>query len=128
MREKKIRKLAEIIGRGVSVKKNIKSLKNKEKGSLLETIELLCELESTVNNLNTLGVNIFAHEEKYVDVIRILLKETYGEAKSNIIIWWVFESITLEGEVLPLVDEKGKEYTLKTPKQLISFLKKYDNL
>jgi len=127
MKDKKIRKLAEIIGRGVSVKKNIKFLKNKEDNSLLTIIELLCELESAVNNLNILGVNIFMHEEKYIDVIRILLKETYGEVKCNIIIWWVFESITPEGEVLPLVDETNKEHIIKTPKQLIKFLKKYDN-
>ncbi len=44
MREKKIRKLAEIIGRGVSVKKNINSLKNKENEYLLGIIKLLCEL------------------------------------------------------------------------------------
>ena len=46
MREKKIKNLARNIGKGVSMKKNIKSLKNKEDQFLVELVESLCELES----------------------------------------------------------------------------------
>jgi len=126
MREKKIRNLARIIGKGINVKKNLESLKNKETKSLIEIIEFLCELEATVNNLNLLGINVFPIEEKYLNVIRILLKEIYGEVKCNVIIWWVFESISPEGDVLPLVDEKNEKHIIKTPRQLVKFLKRYD--
>lgn len=126
MREKKIRNLARIIGKGINVKKNLESLKNKETKSLIEIIEFLCELEATVNNLNLLGINVFPIEEKYLNVIRILLKEIYGEVKCNVIMWWVFESISPEGDVLPLVDEKNEEHIIKTPRQLVKFLKRYD--
>ena len=126
MREKKIRNLARIIGKGINVKKNLESLKNKETKSLIEIIEFLCELEATVNNLNLLGINVFPIEEKYLNIIRILLKEIYGEVKCNIIMWWVFESISPEGDVLPLVDEKNEEHIIKTPRQLVKFLKRYD--
>jgi len=126
MREKKIKNLARNIGKGISMKKNIKSLKGKEDQFLVELIESLCELESVVNTTSALGINLFIYEEKYINIIRALLIEVYGETKCNIILWWVFESITPEGEVLPLVDEKGEEYSIKTPKQLIKFLKKYN--
>ena len=126
MREKKIRNLTRIIGKGINVKKNLESLKNKETKSLIEIIEFLCELEATVNNLNLLGINVFPIEEKYLNIIRILLKEIYGEVKCNIIMWWVFESISPEGDVLPLVDEKNEEHIIKTPRQLVKFLKRYD--
>ena len=46
--------------------------------------------------------------------------------KTEIILWWVFESITEDGNVLPLVDEDGKKHILKTPNQLYKFIKKYD--
>lgn len=127
MREKRIKNLVKNLGKGINVRKNIKSLKNKDNESLIGVIELLCELEAIVNNLNILGVNLFSYEEKYVNVIKILLKEVYGEVKCNIIIWWVFDSITAEGDVLPLVDEKNKEHIIKTPRQLVKFLKRYDN-
>jgi len=38
----------------------------------------------------------------------------------------VFESITPDGKVLPLLDEELKEHVIKTPKQLIKFLKRYN--
>ena len=40
--------------------------------------------------------------------------------------WWVFESISPDGNVLPLIDEEEKEHKIKTPKQLVRFLKRYD--
>ena len=73
-----------------------------------------------------MGINIFEFEEKYITIIKNLLDKAYGEIKSNIIIWWVYESITPDDKVLPLVDENEKEHIIKTPKQLVRFLKRYD--
>ena len=126
MRKSNIESLAEIIGKGLNVKENKKSIKNKEKQFLIEIVKILCELEASVNSLNVLGVNIFELEEKYVFLIRNLLIKVYGEIKSNIIIWWVYESINSEGEILPLEDEDGKKHLIRTPTQLIKFLKRYD--
>ena len=126
MRKSNIESLAEIIGKGLNVKENKKSIKNKEKQFLIEIVKTLCELEASVNSLNILGVNIFELEEKYVFLIRNLLIKVYGEIKSNIIIWWVYESINSEGKILPLKDENGENHLIKTPTQLIKFLKRYD--
>ena len=38
----------------------------------------------------------------------------------------MFESISPEGKVLPLIDEDLKEHVIKTPKQLVKFLKRYN--
>jgi hypothetical protein len=50
----------------------------------------------------------------------------YGEMKTAIILWWVFDSLTPDGDVYPLVDEEGKHHIIKTPTQLFKFIKKYD--
>lgn len=126
MRKKKIENLTEIIGKGLVVNENKKALKNRENLFLIEVIELLCELEAKANVVNTLGINIFELEEKYITIVKNLLDKAYGEIKSNIIIWWVYESITPDDEVLPIVDENEKEHIIKTPKQLVRFLKRYD--
>jgi len=86
----------------------------------------MCELEAKANVANTLGINVFEYEEKYITIVKNLLDKAYGEVKSNIIIWWVYESITPDDKVLPLVDENDKEHIIKTPKQLVRFLKRYD--
>jgi len=126
MRKKKIENLAEVIGKGLVVNENKKALKNRENLFLIEVIELLCELEAKANVANTLGINVFEYEERYITIIKNLLDKAYGEIKSNIIIWWVYESITPNDKTLPLVDENEKEHIIKTPKQLVRFLKRYD--
>jgi len=126
MRKKKIENLAETIGKGLKVKENSKALKNKEDLFLVEVIELLCELESKTNVANKIGINLFELEERYITIIKNLIDKLYGEVKSNIIIWWVYESLTADDKVLPLKDENDKEHIIKTPKQLVKFLKRYD--
>lgn len=126
MRKKKIENLAETIGKGLVVNENKKALKKRENLFLIEVIELLCELEAKANVANTLGINVFEYEEKYITIVKNLLDKAYGEIKSNIIIWWVYESITPDDKILPLVDENEKEHIIKTPKQLVRFLKRYD--
>lgn len=126
MRKKKIENLAETIGKGLNVKENTKALKNKEDLFLIEIVELLCELEAKANVANTLGINLFELEEKYVIIVKNLLNKVYGEVKSSIIVWWVYESISADDKVIPLVDENEKKHIIKTPKQLVRFLKRYD--
>tara|TARA_R110000803_G_C11895767_1_gene311487 strand:- start:274 stop:663 length:390 start_codon:yes stop_codon:yes gene_type:complete len=127
MRKRNIENLAETIGKGLRVNENKKNLKARENTFLVEIIELMCELEATANVSNSVGINVFEFEEKYVTIVKNLLMEVYGEVKSQIIIWWVYESISPGGdEIMPLVDEKEKEHIIKTPKQLVRFLKRYD--
>lgn len=126
MREKKIKKIAEIIGKGISVKENEKIIKNKDDKYLTDLVELLCEIEASTNVANTFGINLFEYEERYLIIIKNLLNKSYGEIKSEIVMWWVFESISPDGNVLPLIDEEEKEHKIKTPKQLVRFLKRYD--
>lgn len=126
MRKRKIENLAEVIGKGLVVNENKNALKQRENLFLIEVIELLCELESKANIANTIGINVFEYEEQYVTIVKNLLDKAYGEVKSNIIIWWVYESITSDDKILPIVDENKKEHIIKTPKQLVRFLKRYD--
>ena len=79
-----------------------------------------------INHLEKNGINLFEYEEKYIYIIKDLIQKIYVEAKSELIIWWVFESISPEGKVLPLIDEDLKEHVIKTPKQLVKFLKRYN--
>jgi len=66
------------------------------------------------------------YEDGFLKVINLLLEKYFGEAKSQIIMWWVFESINPEGNVSALVDENKKEHIISTPQELYKFLKRYD--
>jgi len=126
MKEIKFQEVIQKLGKGISIKMSKKSIKNQEDKFLLELIEHLCEIEALTMGVSKAGINLFEYEEKYLFIIKSLIDKLYGEKKGNIIIWWVFESITGDDKILPLVDDEKKEHIIKTPKQLVKFLKRYD--
>jgi len=126
MKENKLHQVIQKLGKGINIKMSKKSIKNQEDRFLLELIESLCEIEALTMGVSKAGVNLFEYEEKYLTVIKSLIDKVYGEKKGNIIVWWVFESITENDKILPIVDDDEKEHIIKTPKQLVKFLKRYD--
>lgn len=112
---------------GAKMEEKKKSEKNKEDNFLLALIELLCEVEAHVKIANSVGINLYELEEKYIVIIKSLLEKQYGEEITEIILWWVFESITPDGEQMSLrMEGEEKEHKIKTPQQLLRFIKKYN--
>ena len=127
MRKKKqIKKLTDLIGKGINIQENKKSTKLKEKQFFIDLLAELCQMEAKSQILSSTGINTMEYEEGYLKIINVLLEKYFGEAKTQIIMWWVFESINPEGEVSALVDENKKEHIINTPDELYKFLKKYD--
>jgi len=110
------------LGKGIEVKESSKSLKRNEEKYFLDLIEILCQIEMSSKIAETIGVNLIAYEDMHLRAIEMLLEKHYGEEKTTIIMWWVFESISPEGEIHPLVDENGIKHVIKTPLQLYKFL------
>ena len=125
-KENKFKSLSELIGKGVQVKEKVKSIKKQEEEYFMVLIEELCQIDASSTIANSLGINLIEYEDRFIRVFEMTLTKIYGELKASIILWWVFESITSDGELMPLVDEDGKEWVIKTPTQLYKFLKKYD--
>ena len=114
------------MGKGVEISENPKSSKKQEEKFFLELIETLCQIEASSTVVNTIGINLTKYEEMHIKAISMLAEKHFGELKTSIIMWWVFESISPEGEIYPLVDENEVKHVIKTPLQLYKFLKRYD--
>jgi hypothetical protein len=114
---------------------NIKSKKKKvlsEKEILVDIIILLeeCFVRSSLLEQNNL--NIMTYEESFYVMIENLLYLKYGENKTDIILWWVYDRFDEEGEVKPIKilskeDNAKKEIVIQTAEQLYEFLKQIDN-
>jgi hypothetical protein len=114
---------------------NIKSKKKKtisEKETLIDIIILLeeCFVRSSLLEQNNL--NIMTYEESFYVMIENLLYLKYGENKTDIILWWVYDRFDEEGEVKPIKilskeDNAKKEIMIQTAEQLYEFLKQIDN-
>jgi len=125
-KENKFKNLSELIGKGVEVKENQKTEKKREEEYFMTLIEELCQIDTSSALVNSLGINLIDYEDRFIRVFEMTLTKIYGEPRASIILWWVFESITPEGEVLPLIDEDDKKHVIKTPTQLYKFLKRYE--
>ncbi len=126
MENEKFKNLSELIGKHSQVKENEKSAKKKEEQFFLDFVENLCQIEAVNAVLDTVGVHVSKYDTPYIRSMRMIMEKYYGELKTEIILWWVFESITPEGDIYPLLDEDGKRHLIKTPLQLFKFIKRYD--
>ena len=126
MSEEKFKNLSDLFGSHPKVEENSKSIKKKEEIFFTELLEQLCQIEAIGAVLNTVGINIDKYENPFYQSTKMLLQKHYGDVKTEIILWWVFDSITPEGGIYPLIDEKGEKHILKTAQQLWKFLKRYD--
>jgi hypothetical protein len=124
--KKTFKNLSDLVGEGVEVKENPKMLKKKEEKSFVNLISNLCQIEAHTALMDAMGVNIDGFQETHLKVFDTLLRQCYGDIKTSIIMWWVFESINGDGEVSGIIDENNKEHIINTPSQLYKFLKKYN--
>jgi MoaA/NifB/PqqE/SkfB family radical SAM enzyme len=124
--EEKFKNLSDVFGNLSKVEENPKSVKKKDETFLMDLLEQLCQIEAVSAVVRTIGIQADKYENPFYISIKMLMQKHYGDMKTEIILWWVFDSLTPEGDVYPLVDEDGKKHILKTPQQLWKFLKKYD--
>jgi hypothetical protein len=124
--EEKFKNLSELLGQNVKVEENPKSLKKKEELFFHELITHLCQMEVVGAVLSQIGFTVEKYDNPFSKSIEMLMNKHYGELKTTIIMWWVFDSISPEGEIYPLMDENEKKHIIKTPTQLYKFLKRYD--
>jgi hypothetical protein len=114
---------------------NIKSKKKKaisEKETLIDIILLLDECFVRSSLLEQNNLNIMAYEESFYLMIENLLYLKYGDNKTDIILWWVYDRFDEEGELKPIKllskeDNEKKEIMIQTAEQLYEFLKQIDN-
>jgi hypothetical protein len=123
--EDKFKKISEILGSKVTIEESPKTSKKKDEEFFMGLLEQLCQIEAVAALFQAIGITA-TNENPFFISIKMLMEQHYGEVKTEIILWWVFESITEDGGILPLVDEQGKSHIIKTPTQLYKFIKKYE--
>ena len=123
--EDKFKKISELLGSKVTIEESPKTSKKRDEDFFMGLIEQLCQVEAVYAVLQAVGITA-SNENPFYASIKMLMEQHYGEVKTEIILWWVFESITEDGGILPLIDENGKTHIIKTPTQLYKFIKKYE--
>ena len=117
-----------------------KHLNLRKKSSPLDEKELFCEiidiLENTIHRSKRLynehGIEFQEYDENFLLVIDNLFFLKYGEWKTNIIIWYLWERMDEEGNIGELEYEdldtgKTKVVIVKCPEDLWDILKEIES-
>ena len=99
---------------------------------VIEAIDLLCLAWDNSNKLyTTFKINTVEYEEVFYQATENLINIKYGDIKTELIMWYIFGRIDLEGNLTPLLlidkeTSEEKELYLKTSLELWNFLEKID--
>jgi hypothetical protein len=118
----------------------LKISKRSEKEKILSEeeifIEIITKLDFCWGKSNKIyelfKISLLEYEEDYFQLIENLILLKYGEWKTEIILWYVFGRMDMDGKMYPLLmqDEDANEEVeifIKTPSELWDFLNKLEN-
>lgn len=118
------KQLLDIVGAEIGMAESPKTKAKKEQ-------EMFCSIISLWDKAWKRGLQIYddsnidlsQYDGWFYEMIENLFVMCYGEMKSDIIAWWVYEREGLDGEIAILIDENDKEHTIHTPLELFKFIK-----
>ena len=103
-----------------------------EKEIFLEIVHIVDECWKRTNHMEEeMGMGVSNYEEPFYLVIENLVFLHYGEWRGHIILWWLFERLDDEGELLAIdLNDQDKstheEVLVETPEQLWDLIRKIE--
>lgn len=120
-------------GKNVNIKsKNQPNLS--EKDIFINVVGLLDQCWERTNVLGEdFNMDMSTYDEPFYLVIENLFYVKYGEWKTDVILWWVYNRFNEEGELMPIklndhVEKKEEEIIVETPEELWNFLKRIEKI
>lgn len=125
-------------------KREIKSKKQGPKLKFVSIVTMFDSLDKRSFEVESFGIDLVDYEDAYFTLIEDLIFEMYGEWKTQLIMWYVYERLDEEGNLTPLLvseiedDEEemedddeddeieGEEVLIETPEQLYDFIKQLE--
>jgi len=119
-------------GKNLIIKeKNSKTSKTGTKDYFVAIITLFDELNQRSDEMDEYGIDMEVYDDGFFILIENLIQKLYGEWKSELMIWYVYDRIDENEELLPLLyssedQPEEKEVFIETPEQLWDFIKKVE--
>ncbi len=105
-----------------------------EKDTFIDLIDIFDNCNNRTEELEgNFMFNISSYDEPFYIMIENLFLLHYGEWKTDIILWWIYDRFDEEGKISPIKfndhDENSQEDVIvETPEQLWNFLKRIEKL
>jgi hypothetical protein len=80
--------------------------------------------------MDTFGINMETYDDGFYILIENLILKTYGEWKTELILWYIYDRFDENEELMPLTlqeeEQDEEEIFVETPEQLWDLIKKID--
>ena len=80
--------------------------------------------------MDSFGINMETYDDGFYILIENLILKTYGEWKTELVLWYVYDRFNENEELMPLsIQEEGQEEEeifIETPEQLWDLIKKIE--
>ena len=119
-------------GKNVNIKSKQKGLS--EKDIFINVIDILDECWTRSSVLGEeFSMDMSSYDEPFYLMIENLLYIKYGEWKTDVVLWCVYNRFNEKEELMPIklndhVEKTEEEILVETPEQLWEFLKRIDKL
>lgn len=106
---------------------NIKSLIRRKKKTQVEKkrelfIMLVNSIEQVINRQNLmyadLNLDLTKYDESFLEIIDGLLLLHFGKDNTELITFYLWDRLTHDGEITPLIDQAGNKLYLRNPEDL----------
>jgi hypothetical protein len=126
-------------GKNLNLKQK-QSVSNNTKQFFIDIVTLFDGVYQRTVEMDSFGINMETYDDGFYILIENLILKTYGEWKTELILWYIYDRFNENEELMPLIlqeedqdeeeqDEKeqdGEEIFVETPEQLWDLIKKID--
>jgi len=107
-------------------------IRRKKKNEADKKRELFCHVVNSIEQLNIRGTLAFAdlqldfekYDEKFFEIIDSLIYISFGKDCSELIGFYLWNRVNIDGTINPIMNEEGEEIILETPYDLYDLLTK----
>jgi hypothetical protein len=126
-------------GKNLNLKQK-QSVSNNTKQFFIDIIILFDGVNQRTVEMDSFGINMETYDEGFYILIENLILKIYGEWKTELILWYIYDRFNENEELMPLIlqeedqdeeeqdeeEQDGEEIFVETPEQLWDLIKKID--
>ena len=111
----------DILGIDIELKED---LGNQVKKVFTRTIKKLEGIIKKEDKMHKAGIDISKFIDPYMVVIENLILLSFGDAMSQLILWYLYDRKTKKGKLVPFQDNAGEEHFIKDEEELWRYIRK----
>ena len=114
-------------GKNLNLKQPIS---NNTKQFFIDIVTLFDGVYQRTVEMDSFGIDMETYDDGFYVLIENLILKTYGEWKTELILWYIYDRFNENEELMPLTlqeeEQDEEEIFVETPEQLWDLIKKID--